>query len=67
MFFDELDKIAQLEKRNPRDEEKSLIPVDSCSQLDTGYTGRPDTDVLDQEQRIQSSVKEIYKSKRKGQ
>lgn len=46
MFADELDNIERSEIRacDPR-ERRRRLPVDSSSQLDTGYTGRPDTDV----------------------
>ena len=42
MTLDELNEIERREGlvRDPR-EERRLIPVDSHSQLDTGYTGRP--------------------------
>lgn len=46
MFLDELDQIERKEKQDPR-EERRLIPIDSFSQLDTGYTGRPDGDVIE--------------------
>lgn len=44
--MDELDDIEKRHAlmRNSR-EVRSRLPVDSHSQLDTGYTGRPDTDI----------------------
>ena len=45
MFMDEMEDIERQQDRlRSSREERSLLPVDSCSQLDTGYTGRPDTD-----------------------
>jgi len=43
MFFSEMDKVAcrEMELNSPR-EEKSLIPIDTHSQLGTEYTGRPE-------------------------
>ena len=41
MFYRDLDRLEKqtISEDDPR-EERKLIPVDSCSQLDTGYTGR---------------------------
>jgi hypothetical protein len=49
MTLDDLEEIekAELKQRDPR-EDRKLIPIDSVSQLDTGYTGRPDTDMQTQ-------------------
>ncbi len=52
MFMDELEKLDKLEQRrlDPR-EDRKLLPIDSYSQSDTGYTGRPDGDMQKQEKR----------------
>jgi len=58
MTFDELEQIEHVEKRlrDPR-EQRRLIPVDSHSQSDTGYTGReldtkdPEKEPMSPEQR----------------
>lgn len=46
MFIDELERLDREQQKfcAPR-EVKKLIPIDRDSQLDTGYTGRPDTDL----------------------
>jgi len=45
MTLDELDAIERRE-RKMRDsrESRRLLPIDRCSQLDTGFTGRQDND-----------------------
>lgn len=45
MTWDELDELEKKEKRAAPREEHKLLPIDSCSQLGTNYTGRPDTDM----------------------
>ena len=51
MFFDELERIEKRGKWHDEREERRLVPIDSFSHLDTGYTGRPDTDMARQEAR----------------
>lgn len=69
MFMDELDKLERRELRlQDSREERRLLPIDSCSQLDTGYTGRPDTDMARQQAREKEQrdrkVAAILKGKR---
>lgn len=53
MFFDELNKLEKLtQKQRDARENRRLIPIDRVSQLDTGYTGRPDTDMQVQTERM---------------
>ncbi len=48
MTADELDRIERLETRlRDKRESRRLLPIDHCSQLDTGYTGRQDNDHWD--------------------
>ncbi len=44
MLFDELEQLERREKQQDPREERRLIPIDSCSQSGTGFTGRSDFD-----------------------
>ncbi len=44
MLFDELEQLERREKQQDPREERRLIPIDSCSQSGTGFTGRSDLD-----------------------
>lgn len=57
--FDELDEIERRERRISRDT-KRLIPVDSHSRLDTGYTGRP-LDTKDPENKPMSYEQKLWR------
>lgn len=47
MFADELERLERVEQRrdDPR-ETRRMLPVDSHSQLGTGYTGREEMDAV---------------------
>jgi hypothetical protein len=57
MTFDELESIERREKMHDAREERKLLPVDSNSQLDTGYTGRSDCDMKAQGQRLNEKLR----------
>lgn len=56
MTFDELEELERREKMHDPREERRLLPVDSYSQLDTGYTGRSDCDVKAQHERVKEAL-----------
>lgn len=69
MFMDELDAAEKrCELMRGSRAERSLIPVDSHAQLDTGYTGRPDTDMKKREvaerERRDAQLRAIIRSKK---
>lgn len=57
MTFDELEDLERREKMHDPREDRRLLPVDSDSQLDTGYTGRSDCDMKAQDQRLNERLK----------
>jgi len=57
MLFDELEELERREKLYDAREERRLIPVDSHSQLDTGYTGRSDCDMKAQDERLKEQLR----------
>jgi hypothetical protein len=51
MLLSEMQAIERREQKlNPLNDRR-LLPVDSCSQLGTDYTGRSDTDVWEEKYR----------------
>ncbi len=57
MTFDELEELERREKIHDPREERRLLPVDSHSQLDTGYTGRSDCDMKAQDERLKEQLR----------